>query len=166
MSHKKQSVVRKSEKHAAQQMKLWDGGVEVNTGVSPTLDVRFLCAAINYPYMFENPLGELTIERHWSAAFTLTCMEVDAFLGQNKRGFCWRQLDIEDGQPHWYWSLGQEYDHQVLVTDLATQPSALIVKSALDPKDELRNAIRALVETGMRRATVFSQEASNAGAMQ
>jgi hypothetical protein len=42
----------------------------------------------------------------------------------------------------------------------------MIVKSALDPKDELRNAIRALAETGMRRATFFSQEASNAGALQ
>jgi hypothetical protein len=166
MSHKKQSVVRKSEKRTAHQMKLWDGGVEVNTGISSTLDVRFLCAAIKYPYMFENPLGDMTIEHHWSAAFTLTCMEIDAFLGQNKRGFCWRQLDIEDGQPHWYWSLGQDYDHQVLVTDLATHPSAVIVQSVLDPKDELRNAIRALVETGMRRATFFSQEASNAGAMQ
>ena len=166
MSHKKQSTVRRSVNSAPHYTKRWDGGVEVNTGLSPIQDVRFLCVAINYPYMFENPLGDLTIERNWSAAFTLTCMEIDAFLGQNKRGFCWRQLDIEDGQPHWYWSLGQEYDHQVLVTDLATQPSALIVKSALDPKDELRNAIRALVETGMRRATVFSQEASNAGAMQ
>jgi hypothetical protein len=166
MSHKKQSAVRKSEKKAPHHTKRWDGGVEINTGLAPIQDVRFLCAAINYPYMFENALGELTIERNWSAAFTLTCMEVDAFLGQNKRGFCWRQLDIEDGQPHWYWSLGQEYDHRVLVADLATQPSALIVKSALDPKDELRDAIRALVATGMRRATVFSQEASNAGAMQ
>jgi hypothetical protein len=157
MSHKKQSAVRKSEKRATHQMKLWDGGVEVNTGLAPTLDVRFL---------FENPLGDLTIERHWSAAFTLTCMDIDAFLGKHKRGFCWRQLDIEDGQPHWYWSLGQDYDHQVLVTDLATQPSVVIAKSALDPKDELRNAIRALVETGMRRAGFFSREASNLGAMQ
>ena len=166
MSHKKQSTVRKSESRATNQMKLWDGGVEVNTGPSPVQDVRFLCAAINYPYMFENPLGDLTIERNWSAAFTLTCMEIDALLGRYKRGFCWRQLDIEDGQPHWYWSLGQDYDHQVLVSDLATQPSVVVAQSALDPKDELRNAIRALVESGMRRATFFSQEASNAGAMQ
>jgi hypothetical protein len=166
MSHKKQSAVRKSEKRATHHMKIWEGGVEVNTGFAPTLDVRFLCAAINYPYMFENPLGDLTIKRHWSAAFTLTCMEIDALLGQNKRGFCWRQLTIEGAQPHWYWSLGREYDHQVLVSDLATRPSAVIAKSALDPKDELRSAIRALVETGRRRAGFFSRDASNLGAMQ
>jgi hypothetical protein len=93
-------------------------------------------------------------------------MEIDALLGRYKRGFCWRQLDIENGQPHWYWSLGSDHDHQVLVTDLATQPSVVIAKSALDPKDELRNAIRALVETGMRRAGFFGREASNLGAMQ
>ncbi|RFO96388.1 hypothetical protein DIC66_13870 [Rhodoferax lacus] len=166
MSYKKQSAVHKSEKRAINQMKIWNGGVEINTGLSPIQDVRFLCAAIKYAYMFESPLGELNIERNWSAAFTLTCMEIDALLGQNKRGFCWRQLDIEDGQPHWYWSLGQDYDHQVMVTDIAAQPSVVIVKSALDPKDELRNAVRALVETGKRRATFFSQNASNAGAMQ
>jgi hypothetical protein len=166
MSHKKQSAVRKSEKRATHQMKIWDGGVEVNTGLTPTLDVRFLCVAISYPYMFNNPLGDLSIERQWSAAFTLTCMEIDALLGQNKRGFCWRQLDIDDGQPHWYWSLEQDYDHQVLVTDLATQPSVVIAKSALDPKDELRNAIHALVETGVRRAKFFNRESSNTGAMQ
>jgi hypothetical protein len=166
MNHKKSSAVRKSEKRTTNYVKRWDGGVEVNTGLAPTLDVRFLCVAIDYPYMFENPLGDLTIERNWSAAFTLTCIEIDALLGQNKRGFCWRQLDIECGQPHWYWSLGTDYDHQVMVTDLGAQPSAVIVKSALDPKDELRNAIRALVETGMRRAMFFSQEASNAGALQ
>jgi hypothetical protein len=166
MFQKKLSPVRKSTKPATKQMKLWDGGIEINPGPAPTLDVRFLCVAINYPYMFENPLGDLTIERNCSAAFTLTCMEIDAFLGRYKRGFCWRQLDLDDGQPHWYWSLGQDYDHKVLVADLATQPSAVIVKSALDPKDELRNAIRALVATGMRRATFFSQEASNTGALQ
>ena len=166
MSHKKQSAVRKSEKNVPHHTKRWDGGVEINTGLAPIQDVRFLCAAINYPYMFENALGDLTIERNWSAAFTLTCMEIDAFLGRNKRGFCWRQLDIENGQPHWYWSLGSDHDHQVLVTDLATQPSVVIAKSALDPKDELRNAIRALVETGMRRAGFFSREATNLGAMQ
>ncbi len=166
MSHKKQSSVRKSEKRAIHQMKLWDGGVEVNTGLAPIQDVRFLCVAINYPSMFENPLGDLIIERHWSAAFTLTCMEIDALLGQNKRGFCWRQLDIEDGQPHWYWSLGRNYDHQVLVNDLATQPSVVLAKSVLDPKDALRNAIRVLVETGMRRAKFFNRESSNTGAMQ
>ena len=166
MSHKKQSAVRKSEKSAPHYKKRWDGGVEVNTGLAPTLDVRFLCAAINYPYMFENPLGDLTIERNWSTAFTLACIEIDALLGKNKRGFSWRQLDIENGQPHWYWSLGQEYDHEVLVTDLATRPTVVITKSALDPKDELRKAIRALVETGMRRAMFFNREASNTGAMQ
>jgi hypothetical protein len=166
MFHKKQSAIRKSEKRAINQMKLWDGGVEVNTGLAPIQDVRFLCAAINYPYMFENALGDLTIERHWSAAFTLTCMEIDEFLGRNKRGFCWRQLDVENGQPHWYWSLGSDHDHQVLVTDLTTQPSVVIVKSELDPKDEVRNAIRVLVELGMRQAGFFSQEASNSGALQ
>ena len=166
MSQKKLSPDRKSTKPAIDQMKIWNGGIEINAGPAPTLDVRFLCVAINYPYMFENPLGELSIERHWSAAFTLTCMEIDAFLGRDKREFRWRQLDIENGQPQWYWSIGKEYDYQVLVEDLGTNPRVVIAKSPADPKDELRNGVRSLVETGMRRAAFFNREASNSGAMQ
>lgn len=166
MSHKKQSAVRKSEKSAPHHTKRWDGGVEINTGLAPIQDVRFLCVAINYPYMFENALGDLTIERNWSAAFTLTCMEIDAFLGRDKREFRWRQLDIENGQPQWYWSIGKEYDYQVLVEDLGTNPRVVIAKSPADPKDEIRNGVRSLVETGMRRAAFFNREASNSGAMQ
>ena len=59
MSHKKQSAVRKSEKNAPHHTKRWDGGVEINTGLAPIQDVRFLCAAITYPYMFENALQDL-----------------------------------------------------------------------------------------------------------
>lgn len=166
MSSKKQSASRNAQNRVANVINRHSIGIEVNAGPKSTMDVRFLCVAIHYPYMFRRALGDLTIDRNWSTAFTLTCMEIDALLGPNKRGFCWRQLDIEDGAPHWYWALGKDYDHQVLVTGLDSQASVVIAKSALDPNDELRNAIRARVEVGMRRAAFFNRDASNAGALQ
>jgi hypothetical protein len=116
--------------------------------------------------MFGKPLGGLSIQSQWSAAFRLTCLEIDTFLGENKWGFHWRQLDIEDGLPHWYWSLGKDYDHQVLVFDHDTGPKVVMAKSVADPCDELRNGVLAIVATGMRRATFFNREASNSGERQ
>lgn len=143
-----------------------DVAVEVNTGPKSTLNVRSLGVAINYPYMFANPAGDLSITLHWSAAFALTCMALDEFLGRDKRGFCWRQLDIDGTVPHWYWSLGKEYDHHILVTDLGVNTSVVIAKSAADPQDDLRNAIRAIVDEGMRHAAFFNLEAGNPGERQ
>jgi hypothetical protein len=161
-----QSTHKSADKSMHHNVKHWVGGIEINTGSAPTMDVRFLCAAIHYPYMFGNPLGDLCIDRHWATAFTLTCMEIDTFLGQNKRGFHWRQLDIEEGQPHWYWALGKEYDHQVLVTDLGAKTSVVIANSAADPRDALRQTIATFVDIGMRRAEFFGPNASNAGELQ
>jgi hypothetical protein len=169
------------------------GAIEINStqaaAVSPchmatqrtqTLDVRFLCAALEYPYMFKNPIGDLRIAKEWSVAFTITCMEIDALLGVNKRGFCWRQLDVVEPdhwvidpvwkgstlQPLWYWSLDKAYDHKVVVEVGAKGPQARIVSSNADPEDELRNAIRCVVENGMRRVLTFNVGVSNAGELQ
>jgi hypothetical protein len=131
-----------------------------------TLDVRFLPATIDYPYMFANPLGNLCIDRRWATAFTLTCKDIDAFLGDNKRGFHWRQLDIEDGRPYWHWSLGKEYDHQVLVTDLGEHTQVAIAHSAADPRDALREVIRSLVGIGMGRAEFFNPNGCHLGELQ
>jgi hypothetical protein len=146
----------------------------------PTLDVRFLCAALEYPYMFEHPFGDLRIAQEWSAAFTITCMEIDALLGTNKRGFHWRQLDVVEpdqwgvewpkdaaaAQPRWYWSLGKAYDHQLVVAVDASGPHARIVSSETDPDDALRNAIRGVVERGMRRVLTGNLGPSNEGVFQ
>jgi hypothetical protein len=141
-----------------------DEAIGINVEPMSTVDVRSLGAAINYPYVFENPLGALSIACHWATVFTLTCMEIDKFLERDRRGFCWRQFCIEGDAPHWDWSLGKGYDHQVLVTDLGVNASAVIAKSAADPQDNLRNAIRAHVDAGMRRAVFFNLEAGNPGA--
>lgn len=144
----------------------------------PTLDVRFLCTALEYTYMFENPFGDLRIAQNWSAAFTITCVEIDALLGSDKRGFHWRQLDVVEPdqwgaelskeaaglQPRWYWSLDKAYDHQLVVEPGASGPQARIVSSEADPDDALRNAIRCVVERGIRRVLTGSLGSTNEGA--
>lgn len=150
----------------ARLLKRWNVAIEINVEPMSAVDVRDLGAATTYRYMFANPAGDLSIARHWAAAFTLTCQALDEFLGRDKRGFCWRQLDIDGAVPHWYWSLGKEYDHYVLVTDLGVNTSVGIAKSAADPQDDLRNAISTLVNEGMRLAAFFNLEAGDPGARQ
>ena len=141
-------------------------GIETSTGTSTVLDVRSLFTTTHFPYMFRNPFGPLCIAGHWTTAFTLTCMEIDAFLGQNPCGFHWRQLDIESGQPRWDWALGQEYNLQVLVTGSVAHPHVVTAYPDADPLGAKRMVIRAIVERGMRRAAFFNQDARNSGEQQ
>jgi hypothetical protein len=143
----------------------WEGGVEINTRSTPTLDVRFLCVAINYPYMLSKPQGELKIERQWSSAFTLTCIEIDALLGQHKCGFRWTHLDDENEQPGWHWSLDKHHKQKLMVNTGADRVDRVAMTDA-GHRAELSNAIQAVVDKGMRRAKFFNQEASNSGEMQ
>lgn len=143
-----------------------DGGIEIDVNsraaVAP-IDARMLGVAIRFPYMFANPLDQMVISKTWSAAFRLTCLEIDAFLGEDKRGFHWRQLSIEDGRSLWYWALGCEYDHTVWMKGPLSNPTVSIASSPDDPQDELRNTIRTLVDNGMRRALMFGREEGASG---
>lgn len=152
--------------HKPTSFPLMNAGMETGTGTSPVLDARYLPVALHYPSMFGNPLGPLCIAQHWTTAFTLTCLEIDAFLGQNQCGFHWRQLDIDNSQPHWYWALGAEYNLQLLLPDFIAHPHVVIARSAADPVDALRHSIRALVDRGMRRAAFFNQDAGKPGELQ
>jgi hypothetical protein len=116
--------------------------------------------------MFSATTQDMRIGQHWAVAFTLTCAEIDAYLGRNKRGFRWTLLTSDEGKPYWYWSLGREYDQHVLVEDLYSSPRVTIHNPAGDPHNEIRSAIDAIVKTGMRRARFFSASAANEGEVQ
>jgi hypothetical protein len=141
-------------------------GIKVNPKYAGTTDVRFLKVALQFSYMFSATTQDMRIDHHWAVAFTLTCVEIDAFLGRNKCGFCWTLLTIDEGNPYWYWSLGRGYDQHVLVEDLYSSPRVSIQNSVADPYNEIRSAIDAIVKTGMRRARFFSASAANEGEVQ
>jgi hypothetical protein len=147
-------------------LKRWEGGVAVNAGASPILDVRFLCVAIDYPYMFSRKQASLQIERQWAAAFTLTCLEVDSLLGSDKRGFCWKQLDIANGAPQWHWTLARGMEQQGAIKPEVPHSCTSHGMDRSTIQSELRQVIQPIVENGMRRAVFFNQDASNSGDMQ
>jgi len=138
--------------------------IEIDMGKSPTMDARFLCVAINYPYMFDNPCASMIIDRQWAPAFTLTCMEIDKVLGNSTHGFCWRMLSDDDGFPCWAFTLAPEYNQRVAITWTPHGPDVEILNPAKDPHDRLRETIRAIIGRGVERALAAKGEAANASA--
>jgi len=135
--------------------------IEITACHTPIQDVRFLCVAIDYPYMFECPISELTIDRRWAEAFTQTCVEVDRALGRSTHGFCWRMLDANNGEPNWFWALAPEYDQQVYADFDCQFPQVQVVNSQVDPAGNLRSTIQAIINKGKRRALAALDGAAN-----
>ncbi len=58
-----------------------------------------------YPYMFSGPNIGITIPRGWIELFANVCVEVDALLGPDKRGFHWTQVKEKFGAARWYFTM-------------------------------------------------------------
>lgn len=58
--------------------------------------------ARRYPYMFRPPHSGLNMLAGWYPVFEQLCHEIDAQLGEHKRGFHWDQLKAHEGAARWY----------------------------------------------------------------
>ena len=113
--------------------------------------LRTLRLAMRYPYMFPNPNLGLEMCIVWNPTFGQLCADIDALLGNDKRGFCWRQLTHDHGAPAWYWRLDPALDQRLVMTMVEGEMDLTVVKSEGDPKNGLRNAIRVLVNAAMAK---------------
>ena len=87
----------------------------------PSMTLEAFAALVRaYPYMFAGPFIELVMYAGWHTPFTKLCDDIDAALGDNKRGFRWIQLKEKFGQPRWYWEMDGESD---LVMDMRFAPA-------------------------------------------
>ena len=136
-------------------------GIEINAELQSTMDVRFLCVAQYFPYMFERPISDLTIDCRWAQAFTQTCIEVDRALGNNTHGFSWRRLNTEGGEPHWYWSLAKAYDQKVRCYLDGENTHVEVETPWTDSAGALRRSLVDIVDKGMRRALAAQEGAAN-----
>ena len=66
----------------------------------PGLEQRF-------PYQFAGYNLGISVPKGWASLFTKLCEDVDATLGEDKRGFYWRQVKEKWGTGSFYWSLGK-----------------------------------------------------------
>lgn len=87
----------------------------------PSIDPLLAPQVQAYPYMFAGPFIEMVMYAGWHTPFAKLCDDIDAALGDNKRGFRWIQLKEKFGQPRWYWEMDGESD---LVMDMRFAPAA------------------------------------------
>jgi hypothetical protein len=60
-----------------------------------------------YRYMFNGENIGLSFHSGWFALFAQLCDDIDALLGQDKRGFHWVQLKEKFGSARYYWEMDQ-----------------------------------------------------------
>ncbi len=58
-----------------------------------------------YPYQFAGRNIGLSIANGWLPDFEKLCRDIDALLGDNKRGFHWVQLKEKFGSARYYWEM-------------------------------------------------------------
>lgn len=105
-----------------------------------------------YPYMLDPEHLGLTLDPLWTPVFAQLCADIDRVLGQDKRGFHWRQLMQEQGQPLWYWCLGSQLDLAVGISQHQGQHGVTLINPPGDPHNQLRMALNKLVTTAMVKA--------------
>jgi hypothetical protein len=59
-----------------------------------------------FPYMFAGANIGLAVASGWCSTFEALCQDIDAELGQDKRGFHWCQCKEKLGVARWYWNMG------------------------------------------------------------
>lgn len=59
-----------------------------------------------FPYMFGGKHLGIGIAKGWFQSFETLCQDIDALLGEDKRGFHWIQVKEKFGAARFYWELG------------------------------------------------------------
>jgi hypothetical protein len=102
-----------------------------------------------FPCMFEGENIGFSFARGWQPVFEKLCEDVDALLGEDKRGFHWTQVKEKFGYARFYWSM----KGQALRLHLSVDTAAGVDEFAPRPVDGLTSQIDALV----REATATTQ---------
>lgn len=61
-----------------------------------------------YPYQFAGEQISMSFARGWFSLFAKLCADIDQVLGDDKRGFHWRQVKEKFGQLRVYYQLDEE----------------------------------------------------------
>ena len=91
--------------------------------------------------MFRNTFPRIEVRSGCFVIYENLCHDIDALLGDDKRGFEWTKIADEDGTPVWHWRLSKCLDLKLAAT-VSDQSLKVAVKyPAGDPEGRLRRAI-------------------------
>lgn len=112
-----------------------------------------------YPYQFVGPHIELSFYRGWMPLFAQLCVDIDAQLGPNKRGFRWVQLKEKFGSARWCSKLEQLLEPD----ETAGDQTYLSIAEINDRYERLANpqelALRQRIQALRREAEARTQTA-------
>ncbi len=77
-----------------------------------------------FPYMFSGANIGLSMMAGWRQPFETLCQEIDAELGDEKRGFHWSQLKEKLGTARWHWAMGPHQNRPDVITKMVNQAMA------------------------------------------
>ncbi len=117
-----------------------------------------------FSYMFEGPNIGIDIARGWMPGFQKLCEQIDELLGEDKRGFYWRQCKEKFGSARWYWSMkggGQQPLRLDIISDAGVVETAFQSPKSNRPEDALYERISELIdeaESKTQRACIVCGE--------
>jgi hypothetical protein len=77
-----------------------------------------------FPYMFTGKNIGLDVPDGWCQTFETLCQDIDAELGDDKRGFHWCQCKEKLGVARWYWDMGPDQDRPDVIHKLVNHAMA------------------------------------------
>ena len=116
------------------------------------IDIHALRVLLRYSYMRSQRNLGLQLPPIWIPVFTQLVVDIDTLLGQDKRGFHWRQMSQEDGKPLWLWRLGEEFYLRTEKTVVNGVLHGRLIIPQGDPDNRLRDSIRQLVKAAAVKA--------------
>ncbi|MGJ7511304.1 hypothetical protein [Variovorax sp. GT1P44] len=97
-----------------------------------------------FPYMFEGQAISMEYYDGWLPIFVEACEQIDKVLGENKRGFFWRQVKEKYGSARFYFRLGTS---KRLVIDLSDgEGGHSVFKKATKKGDSVADRIDAILD--------------------
>ena len=97
-----------------------------------------------FPYMFQGEAISMEFYDGWLPIFMEVCEQIDEVLGEDKRGFYWRQVKEKFGSARFYYRLGKS---KRLVVDLIDgQGGHALIKKATKDGDSVADRIDAIVD--------------------
>jgi hypothetical protein len=102
-----------------------------------------------FPYMFAGESLSMEYYDGWLPIFAWACEQIDAVLGENKRGFYWRQVKEKFGTARFYYRLGNA---KRLIVDLSDgQGWHSVIKKPTKAGDPVADRIDAIVDEAEAR---------------
>jgi hypothetical protein len=110
-----------------------------------------------YPYMWQGNNIGISFSKGWFKTFAQLCADIDALLGQDKRGFHYSQVKEKFGTIRIYWGLGKMRGPTIIdiqtpegLTSLVNDPAARVTD---EKRQELMSKIQQLVSEAEEMTT-------------